>query len=72
MSAVINYGQSFNISFIFETVSRNGLELLHNGTVITQDLQTDPNNRQSFSYLVEGLSDAGGVYTLQAGQERKF
>jgi hypothetical protein len=72
MSAVINYGQSFNISFIFETVSRNGLELLHNGTVITQDLQTDPNNRQSFSYLVEGLSDAGGVYTLRAGQERKF
>jgi hypothetical protein len=69
MSAVINYGQSFNISFIFETVSRNGLELLHNGTVITQDLQTDPNNRQSFSYLVEGLSDAGGVYTLRAGQE---
>ena len=72
MSAVINYGQSFIISFIFETVSGNEPQLLHNGTVITQALQMDPNNSQSLSYLVQGRSDAGGVYTLRAGQERKF
>ena len=70
-SAVINYGQQFNISFIYESVEEVFPDLLHNGSRASLILQVDPTNDQVYHHLVQGLSSDGGVYTLTNPQQCK-
>ena len=71
-SAVINYGQQFNISFIYENAEGVFPELLHNGSRDNLILQVDPTNDQVYHHLVQGLSFDGGVYTLTNPQQCKW
>ena len=68
---MIDYGQYLNISFIFDSATGPGMELLLNGSQISTSLEIDPDNNLILSYLVQGLSNTGGVYTLRRNADER-
>ena len=68
---MIDYGQYLNISFIFDSATGLGMELLLNGSQISNSPEIDPDNNLILSYLVQGLSNTGGVYTLRRNADER-
>ena len=72
-SSIVDYGDSFNISFIYVSVfgRGNGLfELLLNGTVIARSLPVDPVNDQLYTYSINPFSQYEGLYVLRQNAEQ--
>ena len=77
-SSIVDYGDSFNISFIYVSDFRRSrgdvqFELLLNGTVIATSLPVDPVNDQLYTYSIDPFSQYEGLYVLrQNAQQGKF
>ena len=72
-SSIVDYGDSFNISFIYVSDFRRGdvqFELLLNGTVIATSLPVDPVNDQIYTYSIDPFSQYEGLYVLRQNAER--
>ena len=72
-SSIVDYGDSFNISFIYVSDFRRGdvqFELLLNGTVIATSLPVDPVNDQIYTYSIDPFSRYEGLYVLRQNAER--
>ena len=71
-SAVIDYGQEYNISFVFVSATGSEMEVLLNGSVTnTRPLVMDSDNDQIHHLLVQGLSSTGGNYTLRRSFDQR-
>ena len=71
-SAVVDYGQFFNISFVFESVTGFERQLLINGSVIAEAiLVRDETNQQIYNFSVTALVATNGNYTLRRSAEQR-
>ena len=62
-SATVNYGDSINISFIFESLSED-FQLVLNERLVTSFLQVDPDNDQLYHHSITARLGSEGNYTL--------
>ena len=72
-SSIVDYGDSFNISFIYVSNFTRGdvqFELLLNGTVIETSLPVDPVNDQIYTYSIDPFSRYEGLYVLRQNVEQ--